>query len=37
MHIKEDEGLSFAAIISGYAEKKLDLRYIMEWPITSKP
>jgi hypothetical protein len=35
--IVQDEGQSFAAILADYDEKKLDLRYIMEWPITSKP
>ena len=35
--IKKDEGLSFAAIIAGYDEKKLDPRYIMKLSITSTP
>eukprot|EP00112_Aurelia_sp_Birch-Aquarium-sp1_P017225 Seg3972.2 transcript_id=Seg3972.2/GoldUCD/mRNA.D3Y31 product="hypothetical protein" protein_id=Seg3972.2/GoldUCD/D3Y31 len=35
--IPEDEGKSFAAILAEYDSKKLDLRKIMHWPITSKP
>jgi hypothetical protein len=35
--IVEDEGRSFAEILTDYDAKKLDLRYIMDWPITSKP
>ena len=35
--ITEDEGRSFATILAEYDEKRLDLRYIMDWPITSKP
>ena len=35
--IPEDEGKSFAALLAEYDSKKLDLRKIMHWPITSKP
>ena len=35
--ITEDEGRSFATILAEYDEKRLDLRYAMDWPITSKP
>ncbi len=35
--IVEDEGRSFAAILAEYDARKLNMRYIMDWPITSKP
>ena len=35
--IQEDEGHSFASILARYDDEKLNLLYIMEWPITSKP
>jgi len=35
--VVEDEGKSFAAILTEYDRKQLNLRSIMEWPITSKP
>ena len=35
--IVEDKGQSYAAILAEYDKKELDMRAIMEWPITSKP
>ena len=35
--IPEDEGQSFADILSIFDNKSLDLRKVMEWSITSKP
>ena len=35
--IPEDEGQSFADILSIFDNKSLDLRKIMEWPVTNKP
>lgn len=37
MSIVEDEGRSFATILAEYDARKLNLRPIMNWPITSKP
>ena len=33
----QDENVSFGEILSRYEGRKLNLRQIMEWPITSKP
>lgn len=35
--VEEDEGQSFAAILSDFDERTLDLHSLMHWPITSKP
>ena len=35
--IPEDEGQSFADILSIFDNKSLDLRKITEWLVTSKP
>ena len=34
--VEEDEGKSFADIIMNFNEFKLDLSYLLQWPITSK-
>ena len=33
----EDENVSFGEILSRYEGKRLNLRQVVEWPITSKP
>ena len=33
----EDENESYGEILSHFDNKKLDLRMIMNWPVTSKP
>ena len=35
--ICEDENKSFGEILSCYDGRKLNLRFIMNWPVTSKP
>ena len=35
--IPEDQGQSFAEILSIFDNRNLNLREIMEWPVTSKP
>ena len=35
--ILEDEGQSFADILSRYDKKVLDLQYLMSWPVTTRP
>ena len=35
--VEGDEGKSFADIIMNFNEFKLDLSYLLQWPITSKP
>ena len=33
----EDEKESFGSILSTFESQKLNLKYIMNWPVTSKP
>ena len=35
--VTEDEKQSFTEILSVFESRKLNLRYIMQWPVTSKP
>ena len=35
--IAEDENKSFREILSCFEGKTLNLRWIMQWPVTSKP
>jgi hypothetical protein len=37
MSIKVDEGESYASILADFDKKELDMRVIMDWPITSRP
>ena len=34
---EEDEGKSFGDIIVTFDQFKLDLKYLLQWPITTKP
>ena len=35
--ILEDEGQSFADLLSRYDQKFLDLHYLMSWPVATRP
>ena len=37
MSALQDEKISFGEIVSRYEAKRLNLRQVMEWSITSKP